>query len=164
MAVLPTSVRYANFDTTVIHFVPTIASATLAATRAEITAGTNLTGEISDVSGFTVTGSTIDAPDLLSEFVSKVPGRTSAEDSSLTFYASENGTDVRSILPYKTTGYIVIMPGGDVPSTGKMDVFPVRVTSAASPTISVGDDLAKINVGFAITREPKLNVAIPAAT
>lgn len=162
MATLPTSIRFANYDTTVIHFVPTIASTTLAATRAEINAGTDLTGEISDVSGWSLTGATIDAPDLKSEFVSKVAGRTSAEDSSLTFYASENSTDVRSVLPYKTSGYIVVMPGGDVPTTGKMNVYPVRVTNPGVPTVSTGDELSKITIGFAITREPKLDVAIPA--
>lgn len=164
MATLPTSIRYANYDTTKIFFLPTIAaSATLAATRAEITAGTDLTPEVSDVSGWSLTGATIDAPDLLSEFVSKVPGRTSAEDSSLTFYASENSTDVRGVLAYKAIGFIVLMHGGDVPSTGKMDVFPVRVTNPGVPTISTGDELAKVTIGFAITREPKLGVAIPAA-
>lgn len=163
MAALPQSIRFANYDTSVVLFVPTIANAGLAATRAELTAGTDLTGEISDVSGWNVEGATIDAPDLKSEFVGKVPGRTSAPDSSLTFYASENGTDVRQVLPYKTTGYIVTMPGGDVPSTGKMNVYPIRVTNPGVPSISTGDELSKINIGFAITREPKLDLAIPAA-
>lgn len=161
MATLAASTRFTNFGNTVVHFLPTIASATGAATRAEITAGTDLTGEISDVSGFSVTGSTIDAPDLKSTFVSKVRGRTSSEDSSLTFYASENATDVRSVLPFETTGYIVIMQAGDVPTTGKMDVYPVQVNSV-SKTISVGDDLARIVIGFAITKQPFMDVAIPA--
>ena len=161
MAALPKSTRYANFDLTLIHFLPTIASTTGAATRAEITAGTNLTGEISDVSGFTVTGSDLDTPDLLSEFISKIPGRTSSEDSSLTFYADELGTDARSVLPYKTAGYIVIMHGGDVP-TKKMDVYPVRVRSLGVP-VSVGDTVATVMVGFSITREPMLGATIPAA-
>lgn len=162
MAVLASSVRFTNFGNTRIHFVPVIAATTMEATRTEINAGTDLTGEISDVSGFSVTGSTIDAPDLLSTFVSKVRGRTSSEDSSLTFYASKNATDVRTVLPFETTGYIVIMQSGDVPTTGKMDVYPVQVNSV-SKTVSVGDDLARILVGFAITREPKMDVTIPAA-
>lgn len=161
MAALPSSTRYANFDNTVVHFVPTVASSTGAATRAEITAGTNLTGEIADISGFTVTGGDIPAPDLLSEFVSKVPGRTTAEDSSITFYADEAGDDVREVLPYKTVGYIVFMDGGDVP-TQPMDVFPVRVRSVGK-TRSVGEEHARIMIGFSITREPFIDVAIPAA-
>lgn len=161
MAVLSSSIRYASYATSVIHFVPTIADAGFAATRIEINAGTNLTGEISDLAGWSLSGATIDAPDLKSAFVSKVPGRTSAEDSSLTFYASENGTDVRTVLPYKTSGFIVVMPGGDV-AGGKMNVYPVRVNNPGTPTISTGDDLSKITIGFAITREPKLNLAIPA--
>lgn len=161
MAALPLSVRYASFDTTVVHFLPTIAAATLIPTRAEVTAGTDLTGEISDVSGFSVTGNDIDAPDLKSEFVGKVPGRTMSEDSTLTFYASENSVDVRTILTYKLIGFIVLMHGGDV-QTRKMDVYPVRVRSVGK-TISVSDSLATIVVGFSVTREPALNVAVPVA-
>jgi hypothetical protein len=162
MPALPQATRYANYDTSVVYFVPTIADPGLAATRAEIDAGTDLTGEISDASGWTVSGAEIDAPDLKSEFVNKVPGRTSAENSSFTFYADEAGNDVRDVLPYKTSGFIVIMNGGYVAGQ-PMDVFPVRVRTAASPTLSVGDDLARISVGFSITREPALNLPIPAA-
>jgi hypothetical protein len=160
MAALPQAIRYANYDTTVVHYLPTIAAANLTPTRAEITAGTDLTGEISDISGFTVTGNDIDAPDLKSEFVSKVPGRTNAEDSSLTFYASEDGNDVRDVLPYKTSGFIVFMDGGDIAGR-PMDVYPVRVRSVGV-TRSVGDDLSRVVVGFSITREPAQNLAVPA--
>lgn len=159
MPTLPVSTRYANFDNTVIYFVPTIAATTMIPTKAEIDAGTDLTGEISDVSGFTVSGSDIDAPDLKSEFVSKVPGRTSAEDSSLTFYADEVGNDARDVLPYKTTGYIVIMHGGYV-ATQPMDVFPIRVRSVGKP-VSVSDTLATVVIGCSITREPVLDAPIP---
>lgn len=157
---LPAVTRHAHFDNTVVYFVPTIASTTGAATRAELTAGTDLTGEIQSISGFTVTGSDINAPDLRSEFVSKVPGRTTSEDSSISFYSDPLGQDAGEFLPYKTIGFIVTMLGGDVP-TGKMNVFPVRVRSVGEP-ISVGDDLAVITIGFSITREPFMRVAVPA--
>lgn len=160
MPALPSSTRYANYDTSVVLFVPTIADPS-APTRIELDAGTDLTGEISDASGWTVEGADIDTPDLKSEFVSKVPGRTSSPDSSLTFYASENGTDVRDVLTYKQAGYIVVMNGGDVAGQ-PMDVFPVRVKSGLVPTLSVGDETAKIAVGFSITREPSLSVPVPA--
>lgn len=160
---LPKATRYTNYDTSRVYFLPAIASTTLAATRAEINAGTELTSEIADASGWTISGNDVEAPDLKSEFVNKVPGRTNSEDSSLTFYADEAGNDVRDVLPYKTSGYIVIMNGGDVAGR-PMDVFPVRVKTASPPTLSVGDEVARVTVGFSITREPALNLAIPAAT
>ena len=161
MATLAASTRFANFDHTRVYFLPTIANSNLTPTRPEITAGTNITGEISDISGFTVSGSTIDTPDLLSEFVSKIPGRTSSEDSSLSFYADVEGVDARALFPYRATGYIVFMDGGDVPGN-KMDVFPVQV-NANSKSRSVGEEAAKIMVGFAVTREPAFDLTVPAA-
>jgi hypothetical protein len=157
MAVLPTSTRFANFNNTTVYFLPAVASTTMAPAQAEITAGTNLTGEIAEISGFTVTGGTIDTPDLKSEFVSKVPGRTSAADSSLTFYADLNGTDVRTILPYKTIGYIMFADSGTAVGK-KVDVWPVQVNSVGK-TRSVGDEVERIVIGFAITRVPGMDVA-----
>jgi hypothetical protein len=157
---LSASTRHANFDNLKIYFLPAVAATTFIPTRAEMTAGTDLTGEISDISGFTVTGNDIDAPDLESEFVSKVPGRTTAEDSSLTFYADEGTDDVRSLLPYKTAGFLAFLDGGDI-AAQTMDVFPVRVRSVGK-TRSVGDELARVVVGFSITAEPALDVTIPA--
>ncbi len=158
---LPQTVRYTNFDLTKILFLPAVSSAALTPTRAEINAGTDLTPEIADMSGWSVTSGEIDAPDLGSDFTSKTPGRTSADDSSLTFYADKTGNDVRNVLSRGVTGFIAIMDGGDVDGQD-MDVFPVRVRSAAK-TRSVGEENAKIQVAFSITRKPAIDVAIPAA-
>lgn len=161
MPTLPQATRYANFDNTVVLFAPAVADIS-AVTRAEMTAATDVTGEIMDISGFTVSGSEIETPDLLSEFVSKIPGRTSAEDSTIRFYASSDGDDARTVFPYKTTGFLLFLDGGDVP-TQTMDVFPVRVRSVGKPR-SVGENPATIDVGFSITREPAMDVTIPAAS
>lgn len=158
---LPQSERTADFDNTLVYFLPSIADPGLVPTRAEMTAGTDLTGEISDISGFTVAGNDIDAPDMKSEFVGKVPGRTSAEDSSITFYADKGGTDVRDVLPYKTTGFICMLDSGDVPAA-PMDVFPIRVKNGGGKTRSVGEELKRITVQMSITREPAIDVAVPA--
>lgn len=160
MATLASSTRFANFDHLVIKFLPTIADAGLAPTRAEITAGTDVTGEVADLSGWTVTGSVIETPDLLSEFVSKIPGRTTSQDSSISFYASDDGVDARALFPYRTAGYMVFMDGGDV-EDNLMDVFPVQVNSNGK-TRSVGEEAAMIVVGFSITREPAFDLPIPA--
>jgi hypothetical protein len=130
-----------------------------APTRSEIDAGTELSGEVSEVNGFTVNGAQIDAPDYGTRFTSKTPGRTEAADSSLKFYQSRDTDDIRAILPRDTQGFILLMWGGDVP-TQKMDVFPVTVTSAGKSIPDNAD--ADITVMFAITSEPAEDVTIPA--
>ena len=75
-------------------------------TRAEINAGTDLTAEIAEMSGFTVTSDSVDTPDLSNRFTAKIPGRITADDSSISFYASSTSADVRTVLPRDTAGYV----------------------------------------------------------
>lgn len=157
-AIEPTN-RYFNPAVTKIYFVPTIADQD-APTRAELDAGTDLSNEIADISGWQVTSGQIQTPDLGRRFTSSIPGRTTAEDSSITFYADRTGEDIRALLPRDTAGFIVIMDGGDV-ATQPMDVYPVRVASNGKMR-SVGDEAARIQVQFSITSEPTEDVAIPA--
>jgi len=152
------SSRYFNQAVTKVYFVPSIEDTT-APTRAELDAGTDLSDEIADISGWQVTSSQIQTPDLGSRFTSSIPGRTTAEDSSIVFYADVAGEDVRALLPRDTTGYIVIMDGGDVPGQ-PMDIFPVRVASTGKMR-TVGDEAARIQVQFSITSEPVEDVTIP---
>jgi hypothetical protein len=159
MAELVASTRYFNAGTTEIDFLPAIAAANLVPTRIEMGAGTRLSNEIADLSGWTVTGGEIDTPDLGSTFTDKIPGKTSVDDSSLTFYADLQGVDVRDVLPRGTTGFIMIMDGGDVAGQ-PADVFPVRVRSVGKIR-SAGEDSARLTVSFSITAEPAEDVAIP---
>lgn len=160
MATLPASTRYYRRGLTKVYFLPTIVATNLTPTRPEITAGTDLSGEIADSSGWAVKANMIKTPDLVSRFTSQIPGSIEADDSSLTFYADQLGVDVRATLPQDQTGYIVWMDGGDVPTTGKLDTFPVRV-SGVSKQRNLGDEAAKIDVMFAITKAPGENLTIP---
>jgi hypothetical protein len=131
-----------------------------APTRLEINSGTDLSGEIAEISGFQVSSATVDTPDLGTRFVPKIAGRINAEDSSLNFYASSTGfTDARSVLPRDTTGYVIFMDGGDVATTGRMDIFPATVTSV--PKLRALEDPAQVSVTFAVTRVPAEDIAIP---
>jgi hypothetical protein len=154
---LTATVRYIPPGTRKIYFVSTIATYT-SPTRGELNAGTDLSAEIAEMSGFTVTSDSVDTPDLSTRFTSKIPGRITADDSSISFYASSTSSDVRTVLPRDTSGYIVILPEGDVTSQ-KMDVFPVKVASTAIDTAM--EDPAKVNVSFTVTKVPALNVTIP---
>ncbi|MEV8636513.1 hypothetical protein AB0395_33185 [Streptosporangium sp. NPDC051023] len=153
------STRYINPETTKVLWLPSVANKN-AVTRAEINAGTDLTRELADNSGWVVTSNQSDAPDMGSKFTGKVSGRTTADDSSLSMYASKNGVDARSLMPRDTSGTVVWMDGGDVPGQ-PMDVFPVTVSSVGKPR-SVGDEVARITFSYAITSAPAENVTIPA--
>ncbi len=162
MATLNKSTRFFQPEVSKVFFLPTIASAVLAATRAEITAGTDVSGEIADLSGWQVRADMIATPDLASRFVSQIAGRTKAEQSSITFYADKTANDVRTVMPRGQVGYIVFMDGGDVATTGKMDVYPVEV-AAVGKARSTGDQALQVTIDYAITRPPAEDVAIPAA-
>jgi hypothetical protein len=154
---LTSTVRYIPPGTRKIYWVTTIATYT-APSRGELNAGIDLSAEVSAVNGFTVTSTTQDTPDLSTRFTAKIPGRITADNSSLVFYASSTSSDVRTVLPRDTAGYVVFLWEGDVTSQ-KMDIFPAKVTTA-----SIDGNMENpqaINIEFAITKVPALNVTIP---
>jgi hypothetical protein len=151
--------RYFAVGVTKIYFCPAIANLN-APTRPELDAGKDLSGEVADVDGWQVASNLIDTPDLLRTFTGQISGRTTSDASSITFYASEDTDDVRTLLPRDTEGFIVWLDGGDV-ATQKMDIYPVKV-SAAPKLRTLGDEASRIQVMFAISREPAEDVAIPA--
>ena len=152
--------RYWPVGTTKWLYVATIANYAVAVTRAEINAGTDLSGEINDTNGWTVSSNQIDTPDVNSRFRSKIPGAIEASDSSLTIYADPSGTDVRALLPRDAAGYIIRMDGGDVAGR-KMSVFPIKVSSQ-NKLMGTDEEAARIEINFTITRQPAEDLTIPA--
>jgi len=149
--------RYVSEGVRKIYWMATSANY-LSPTRAELNAGIDLTNEIAEMTGFTVSSDTQDVPDMSGRFTAKIPGRITADDSAIRFYASSNSNDVRTVLPRDTAGYVATLWEGDV--TGqKMDVWPVKVTAASVQTAI--DDPASVEIGFTITRVPAQNVTIP---
>lgn len=149
--------RYVPEGTRKIYWVPTIATQS-APTRAELNAGIDLTAEIAEMSGFTTSSDQAEVPDLGSRFTGKIPGRITADDSSIRFYLSQNSNDVRTVLPRDTAGFVACLWEGDVAGQ-KMDIFPVKVSAQAKQTST--DDPASVEIQFSITRIPSENVAIP---
>lgn len=154
------SERYINPETTVVLWVPTMASYA-SPTRSELNAGTNLVGEVSACEGWQITSEQVATPDLGHLFTGSIPGRTSVEDSSLTMYADLGGTDARTLMARTTSGFIVWMDGGDV--AGRlMDIFPVRVSSVGKVRNVEGSEAAALSITYSITRVPAEDVEIPA--
>lgn len=142
-------------------FVPTIA-VQAAPTVAEITAGSEITGAIISVSGFKYTGSKVETPDLLTNFNTSIPGRFSAEDSSIQFYKGDNTGDIEktieALLPDSTTGYILrVAPVNGVKvviaAAVKAEVWPIKVMSNTTDP-PVANEAAKFTVDFAIPKAP----------
>lgn len=156
---ITSSTRFYTVGLSKVLFLLTIASDTLVPTRTEINNGIDLTPEVAEFAGWSTTSETIDTPDMVSRFVSSIAGAISAEDSSISFYASSDGDDARATFPRDTTGFVVWMDGGDDPGN-TMDIFPVQVSSA--PKVRSMDNATLIRVDFNITREPAENAAIPA--
>lgn len=140
-------------------FLPAIAAPGTGPTSTEITAGTDLTTQLVSLEGFSQEANLVETPDMSTLDTSKIPGRRSSPDSSMIFYGSKTGmNDVRTLLPLLATGFIVIMPGGNV-SGSKCDVFPIQVAAVGKQH---GDSTAfTMKIGFAIVGNPAMDVAIP---
>lgn len=151
------STRYIPEGVTHYYFVAAIASYT-APTRSELNAGTDLTNEVASAGDWAINGSAVPAPDLATLFDSQVAGKTSMGTTTLDMYASSNSSDVRTLLPRGTTGYIVKFPEGDV-SGHTMDVFPVKVLAQPKPT-NMGNP-SVIQLQFVVTKIPAENVTVP---
>lgn len=136
------------------------ATTTLIPTRSEITASTDVTKQISAMSGWSVEGAIIQAPSLGVAFPRQVPGRVTAAQSSINFYADKEGTDIRGALTRGSSYYVMICPSGDV-TAYKASVFPVTVVSLTQP-VSLDEKAAEIIVTFAITGLPAEDITLPA--
>lgn len=152
--------RFSSRGFTKIYWLPACANIA-SPTRAELNAGTDLSPQIMDGSGFSVKSDQIDAPDMATRFTSKIAGSITAEDSSLTMYASKTGVDARQLMPQDTAGFIVILYGGDVPGQ-KMDVWPVVIASVSKQISFQGGDPDTLVFAFSPTAVPASTVTIPA--
>lgn len=155
------STRYTDKAVTKCYWIPTIAATSLVPTRVEMNAGTDLSPQLADWSGWTLSANQIETPDLATSFTSKIPGSLTSEDSSLTLYASKNGVDARSLMPRGQAGNLMFCDGGDI-TANKADVFPVTVTSVGKIRSLGGEEAAKLLIGYSITAQPAENVTIPA--
>lgn len=150
--------RFFRPGITAVVFAPAVANKA-APTRTEINNGTDLSRDVQSIDGWAPTANFLDAPDLVSSFVSKVAGTLSVDDSSITMYQSSNSVDVRSLLPRGTSGFILFFDESDTPGR-KADTYPITVASV-SKNRDIGE-VASLTVAFAITSAPAENWTVPA--
>ncbi len=148
---------------TAIYFLPAVAdvAAPISPSRAEITAGINLSLSIAEVSGWTLNNSPIMTPNLAETYTTQIAGEDTTDASTLTLYDDDTSTANRTALAKGTAGFVVIMPYGDVP-TKRLEVWAATVIGI-NDEITIGNDPARVIVGFAITRVPEQNGVVPAA-
>ncbi|MFB9378598.1 hypothetical protein ACFFKU_06855 [Kineococcus gynurae] len=164
----PKAQRFFNAGITEILFLPIVAASALSSkaagylkpTAAELNNAVRLSDDIADIAGWSVSSGFIDTPDLGSRFTSRITGRTTSDDSSLTFYADPDGLDARRVLPRTTKGFIVVADGGYGTAGDLADVFAVEVGSVGKVR-SVSDTAMQLTIGFAITAQPAEDVALP---
>lgn len=152
--------RFNRKGTTKIYFLPSIADPGLIPTPTEISNGTDYTGQINAIDGWSLENTPIETPDMASTFVSKIGGDDAAADSSLTFYEDSTADDIETDLAKGTSGFIVIFSKGNTPGAKGMDVYPVTVVSN-SKAYTTDNEAAKITVQFTITDRPVFNQTVP---
>lgn len=161
--------RFFRRGVTKIRFLPAVAATVVvngetivgSPTRAEINAGTNLSSDIADIAGWSLSNSPIATPNLADRFTPQITGEDTVGDSSLTFYDRDDSTTIRTALAKGTNGFILIMPYGDVPGK-RSEVYPIT-SAGVNDEFSVGNDAARFVVGMAITGVPNQNATVPAA-
>lgn len=153
--------RYMRRGSVAIRFAPTVAVKS-APTTAEVTAGTDITPQFAEVTGFEFSNTPIPTPEMVSTFTPQIGGEDTAGDSTITFYEDNTTNPIRTALAKGITGYLLFYPYTASPiATSKLEVWPIVVTSSHRQW-SVGNDPARYVVAFAITSVPNLD-AVQAA-
>lgn len=146
-------------EQTWVGFIPTIASATLAPTAAEIAAGKDLTSYLISFNASTQ-GNTVPTPSLDTLFETSIAGTVQA---SLTadFYRDDTvgaGGDIAwKTLPRKTKGFFVLSrfgTDGEAPiATKVVEVWPCLVVSRTMANMS-NNTVMTFTMTASIPREP----------
>ena len=125
--------RYIRRGTARAYWATTIANPA-APTVAEITAGTDLTRDLEQLTNFTPTVETISYNVASSPFTRQTPGRLSAAPQLLTFYENriDNNAAERAALAQGAAGYVVLCPDGEPSPGDRVEVWPARAGGPAN--------------------------------
>ena len=152
--------RYFRRGVSKMSFLPAVATPGTPA-RAEITAGTDLSIDLADITGFQFENSPIQTPNLGSSFTPQIDGEDTVPTSGFTFYDRDAADDtIRDVLAKGTKGYVALFPYGDIP-TERMEIWEIS-SSGVNDEWSMGNDAARFMVGISVLSPPEQTVAIPA--
>lgn len=151
-----------------VYFLPSVASAALAPTVAEVTAGKRLDTVLRELNDFTFGGTTEDAADMASTFPKTVGGVDEVGSPNIVIYEGDVTTDqeevVRAALPKGTSGFIFFVPPVNgarvtIAAGSKGRTWPIAVLSNV-PNESGESGAATYTVMFSVPREPALSVTV----
>lgn len=150
--------RYFRRGISKTKFLPACAAAS--PTRAEITAGVDLSASVNAINGFQYSNSPIATPDLSDSFDSQISGPDTAGDSSIDFYDDDSSSTVRTALAKGTPGFMILFPYNDL--VGKrLEKWPCT-SLGVNDAWSMDAVAALFNVQFAITSRPNQAGVTPA--
>jgi len=161
MPLIAKSTRYAPRAVNQYVWIPTVASAATGKpdpTAAEISAGTFVTRELTDISGFDLSPDTVDSMDAATRFVGQITVSVKGGTPTLTFNGSKAGADARDVFEEGDVGFLLIAPAG-VAKDAKGEVWQLEVASvSAVPTLT---DSLKVIVTFSVPAEPNRVFVMP---
>lgn len=158
--------RYIPDGNTKVVFAPAVANLA-APTSGEITAGTVLClpgastiAALKEMAGFETNQDFKVMQDVANKIDTKIPGRQTLPDASMTFFDDNASSTVRTAVAEGTVGFLIIMPYGQV--TGKRgQVWPVTIGALNDSQITSGGDPATFMVAVAITGAPNKSAVLP---
>lgn len=150
--------RYFRRGISKTKFLPAVAGTS--PTRAEITAGVDLSPSVAGINGFQFSNAPIATPDLSDNFDSQITGPDTAGDSSIDFYDDDASSTVRTALAKGTPGFMTLFPYGDIVSK-RLEKWPCT-SLGVNDAWSMDAVAAQFNVQFAITARPTQNGVTPA--
>lgn len=135
-------------------------SGELAAGTVLCTPGTYVNAGLKELAGFETTQEFKAMQDLSTRVDSKLAGRLSLPDASLTFFDDDASSTIRTALTEGTVGFLVLMPYGQ--TTGKRcEVWPVTIGSLNNSQLVAGSDPATFMVAVAVTSQPNKVAVLP---
>lgn len=144
-------------ENTRVHFVSTIAAATLAPTVGEINGGTDLTEFLVTLDAST-TGNTVPTPSFASLFETSISGTVSATFTA-EFYRDDQADTAWTTLPRATSGYFVISRFGYSGTAGAPDdgdvveVWPVLITARSAMSLT-NNEVQRFGIESSVPVEP----------
>jgi hypothetical protein len=137
---------------------PSVAILT-APTRLEINAGTSLTTSLAAVGGFAVENQVREVAPVGASFVEQSPGINKAPPCVLTLYEAKTSATLRAAVAIGTSGYILLVPYGDVVGR-RCELWPGSVATLATTWDASG--AAVFRLVWAVRTAPTLNAVMPA--
>lgn len=154
-----TDTRFSTLGNAVWLWLPDVAGTE--PVEAEINAGTVLQCTSSDITGFNVSPTFTNTPDLCNFVDGKVFDGSTVDDSSITFYNSLAADDAKQFFTTLQEGFVMHAPYG-LPDVGGTelpgDLWPSTVGTVVSVPAMRGASMTRVD--FA-PRSPNLNFDIP---